>query len=60
MEEKQIGEVEEKEELMPCPGAILRAVAKILIERWKAIKNDQLLSVSPKERERAVESGRFP
>ena len=37
MEEKQIGEVEEQEELVPCPGAILRAVAKILIERWKAI-----------------------
>ena len=24
---------EEKEELVPCPGSILRAVAKILIER---------------------------
>ena len=30
---RQIGEAEEKEELVPCPGAILRAVAKILIER---------------------------
>ena len=30
---RQVEEVEEKEELVPCPGAILRAVAKILIER---------------------------
>ena len=32
-EGKQMEEVEEKEELVPCPSAILRAVAKILIER---------------------------
>ena len=35
-EGKQMAEVEGKEELVPCHGAILRAVAKILIERWKA------------------------
>ena len=33
VEGKQIVEVEGKEELVPCHGAILRAVAKILIER---------------------------
>ena len=32
-EGKQMAEVEGKEELVPCHGAILRAVAKILIER---------------------------
>ena len=30
---KQMEEVEAKEELVPCPNAILRAIAKILIER---------------------------
>ena len=30
---KKMEDVEAKEELVPCPNAILRAVAKILIER---------------------------
>ena len=31
----KVRNLEEKDELVPCPGTILRAIARILIDRWK-------------------------